>query len=168
MHRWYGYMLVILSAAVSAAEPRTEHTYSLADGESRPAASLEDVSWLVGNWKGTAFDKQFEEIWSAPSQGTMVGMFKLFDDSGVDFYELMLLSVEDGSLSFKVKHFTSGFIAWEAKSDFVNFKLVKLEPDALHFSGISFYRRDKDHIDAYIVIRNGDEVSEHELKYVRD
>jgi hypothetical protein len=80
----------------------------------------------------------------------------------------MLLSVEDGSLSLKVKHFTSDFVAWEEKPDFVNFKLVKLEPDALHFSGISFYRRDDDHIDAYIVLRNGDEVSEHELKYVRN
>jgi len=46
--------------------------------------------------------------------------------------------------------------------------LVKLEPDALHFSGLSFYRQDDDHIDAYIVLRNGDEISEHELKYVRD
>lgn len=161
-------MLVILSTSVSAAEPRTDHTYSLADGESRPAASLEDASWLVGKWKGTAFDKQFEEIWSAPSQGTMVGMFKLFDDTGVELYELMLLSVENGSLSFKVKHFTSDFVAWEEKPDFVNFRLVKLEPDALHFSGLSFYRRDDNHIDAYLVLRNGDEISEHELKYVRD
>jgi len=168
MYRWYRFMLLVFSAAISAAEPRTEHTYSLVDSENRPAASLEDASWLVGNWKGTAFGKQFEEIWSAPSQGTMVGMFKLYDESGVDFYELMLLSVEEGSLSFKVKHFTSGFVAWEEKPDFVNFKLVKIEPDALHFSGISFYRRDENHIDAYIVLKDGDEVSEHELKYVRD
>jgi hypothetical protein len=167
MNKWPCVLLLVLSSAASAAEPRTEHTYMLAKHESRPPANLDDASWLVGNWTGSAFGKQFEEIWTAPSKGTMVGMFKLYDDAGVDFYELMLLSIEENSLSLKVKHFSSEFVAWEEKPDFVNFKLVKLEPDALHFSGLSFYRRDENHIDSYIVIRNGEKISEHKSKYVR-
>jgi hypothetical protein len=154
----------VLSAA---AEPHSEHTFKLSENESRPVATLEDAAWLVGSWRGEAFGKQFEEVWNAPSQGTMVGMFKLFDDSGVDFYELLLLSVEDNTLSLKVKHFTAGFVAWEDKPDFVNFKLVSKEADALHFSGLSFYRRDADHIDGYIVLKKGEEVAEHKLAYVR-
>ena len=168
MNRWTLLLSAIFSLSIQAAEPRTEHTFALAEGEQRPAASLEDASWMVGDWKGTAFGKQFEEIWSAPSAGSMLGMWKLFNDEGVDFYELMLLSVEDGSLSLKVKHFSKEFVAWEDKPDFVNFKLVKKEADALHFAGISFYRRDADHIDAYIVMRNGEDISEHKLEYVRN
>lgn len=75
--------------------------------------------------------------------------------------------LSEGTLSLKVKHFNPDFTAWEEKDDFVNFRLVKLEENALHFSGLSFYRRDENHIDAYIVLREGDEISEHELKYVR-
>lgn len=171
MNRWPAFIsllfLSLWSATLLAAEPRTENTFQLSEGESRPSATLEDASWLVGSWTGTAFGKQFEEIWSAPSKGSMVGLFKLFDDDGVDFYEIMLLTVEDDSLSLKVKHFSAEFVAWEDKADFVNFKLVKKEENALHFAGMSFYKKDKDNIDAYIVMRKGEELSEHELKYVR-
>jgi len=148
--------------------PRTEHTFTLAEGEAFPTARLEDAAWLSGSWVGTAFGKSFEEVWNPPSAGSMVGFFKLFDQQGeVEFYELMLLTVDDGVLSLKVKHFNADFTAWEDKADYVNFRLVKAEPDALHFKGISFYRRGQDEIDAYIVLREGDDVSEHELKYRR-
>lgn len=150
-----------------AIEPRTEHTYRLSEGESAPAATLEDAAWMTGSWTGTAFGKQFEEVWNAPSAGSMIGLFKLFNDEGVAFYELLLLTVEEGTLSLKVKHFNPDFTAWEDKADYVNFRLVGKEENALHFSGISFYRRDADHIDAWIVMRNGDELAEHPLTYTR-
>ena len=49
----------------------------------------------------------------------------------------------------------------------VDFRLVKKEDDALHFGGISFYRRDDGSMDGYIVMKDGDEVREHHLKYER-
>lgn len=146
-----------------AAELRTEHTYGLAEGESRPAATIDDARWLAGTWKGTAFGQRTEETWNAPSAGTMVGMFKLFGDDGVSFYELMLLTVEDGTLHLLVKHFNPDFTAWEEKPDYVRFSLVKLEPDALHFGGLSFYRRSDDLIEGYIVMRNSEGISEKKM-----
>jgi hypothetical protein len=173
MHRrnhTFGISLLISFAwsfSVHAAELRSEHTYKLSEGESAPAATIEDASWLVGSWTGEAFGQRFEEVWNPPSVGTMIGMFKLMDDEAVNFYELVMLSVEDGTLSLKVKHFHADFTSWEEKEKFVNFKLVKKEENALHFNGLSFYRRDKDHIDAYIVLREGEEVSEHLMQYQR-
>lgn len=158
---------LLFSASLLAATPRTEHTFSLAEGEPRPTASLMDASWLVGSWEGTAFGKQFEEVWSPASAGTMVGTFKLFDENGIEFYEIMVLEVQEGSLSLKVKHFSPQFHAWEEKEDFVNFRFVAKAENALHFSGISFYRRGPDRIDGYIVMRNGDSISEHHLDYRR-
>ena len=155
-----------LSVAL-AAEPRTEHTYGLAEGETRPIATLADAHWLAGSWTGTAFGKHMEEIWSTPSADSMVGTFKLYDDTGVAFYELLLMTVEDGTLSLKVKHFNADFTSWEEKEDFINFKLVKLSEDELHFGGISFYRRGPDHIDGYIVMRSGETLREEKLVYRR-
>ena len=83
------------------------------------------------------------------------------------FYELLLLTVDDGTLSLKVKHFSADFTAWEEKTDFVEFRLVKIDDDALHFSGISFYRRGDDAMDAYIVMRNADGIREEPLVYTR-
>ena len=156
-----------LALPLPAAEPKTEHTYQLSEGEERPAATIEDASLLVGSWAGTAFGGQFEAVWNPPSRGTMVGLFKLMGDESVTFYEILLLSVEDGTLSLKVKHFNPDFTAWEEKADYVNFQLVKMEEDALHFGGLSFYRRGDDAIDGYIVMRNGEEITEHHLVYER-
>lgn len=160
---------VLLAAALAAlaAEPHTEHTFTLTDGEHRPAATLEDASWLVGSWTGTAFGGRFEAVWNPPTAGSMVGLYKLFDDDGVRFYEILLMTVEDGTLSLKVKHFSADFVAWEEKPDYHTFRLVKKEPDALHFGGLSLYRRGDDAIDGYIVMRKGDEIAEQHLAYAR-
>lgn len=162
-----GLVLAVLCNSGMATEPRTEHTYQLEEGEARPVATLEDARWMVGSWFGTAFGQRFEEVWNAPSGGSMVGMFKLLGDDGVVFYEILLLSVEDDTLSLKVKHFSADFSAWEEKEDYVNFRLVRKERGALHFGGLSFYRRNDDSIDGYIVMRDGDKISEHHLKYER-
>ena len=148
-------------------EPQTEHTFKLSEGESRPSATLADAHWLVGDWVGTGFGKQLEESWNPPSAGTMVGLFKLFDDSGVDMYEILLLQEEGGTLSLKVKHFNADFSAWEEKKDYVNFTLVALEKDALHFGGISFYRQGDDAINAFIVMREEETLKEYPLTYRR-
>ena len=162
----FTFMLSIPTASV-AAEPRTENTYRLAEGEERPQATLDDAAWLAGSWTGTAFGKHFEEHWNPPSAGSMVGLFKLFDDEGVSFYEILLLTVVDGSLSLRVKHFGADFTAWEEKEKFIDFGLVKKEENVLHFGGISFYRRDENNIDGYIVMKNGEDITEHHLKYKR-
>lgn len=158
---------VLISAMASAAEPHTEHTWQLSEGESRPAATLADAAMLVGSWTGTAFGQRFEETWNPPSAGTMVGMFKLLGGDGVSFYELMLLAEEEGTLFLKVKHFSADFTAWEDEASYVTFKLVKKSPGELHFGGLSFYRRSDDRIDGYIVMRSGDQVSEQALVFER-
>ncbi len=165
--RWLTMAVASLAFATACAQP-FEHTMQL-DGKAPAEATLEDVSWLVGSWEGEAFGERFEEVWNPASNGSMVGMFKVLQgEDRVNFYELMLLVEEQGSLSLKVKHFGEDFTAWEEKDDMVTFRLVKLQPNAIHFSGLSFYRLDKNRIDGYIAIRNSKgEVREEKLVYRR-
>ncbi len=160
-------MGLILAATAVAKEPRTAHTFQLAEGESAPAATAKDAAWLAGRWEGTAFGQRFEEYWSEPSAGSMLGTFKLLGDDGVQFYELMEIAVTDGRLGLKVKHFSNDFTAWEDKPEYVHFKLVAVEPDALHFSGISFYRLGPDTIEAYLLMRDSEGLREEKLLYQR-
>ena len=157
-----------ISSTVFAQSLRTEHTYQLDTSETRLAASLEDVSWLVGSWSGEAFGSNFEEVWNPASAGSMVGMWKLLKNDQVVFYELMLLVEEEGSLSIKVKHFSEDFTAWEDKKEFVQFRLVKIAADEIHFAGISFYRINDDEIHAYIVMKHDGEVREEKMTYIRN
>jgi hypothetical protein len=161
------FVLLVVVTEARGQTRYTEHTYQLDDPDRRPAATLADVHWLVGDWYGEAFGDSFEEAWSPPSAGSMVGMFKLLKDSGVAIYELELLVEEEGSLSLMVRHFNADFTAWEDKDDYVYFPLVQVEENAVHFSGISFYRLDPDRIDAYLVLRNSDDIREEKLVYRR-
>ena len=157
----------IVAAPADAQTKRTEHTYKLDNPDNRPPATLDDVSWLVGNWAGEAFGSKFEQGWNPPSVGSMIGFFKLFGDDGVAFYELLLLVEEESSLSLKVKHFGPDFTAWEDKEDYTHFRFIKAEETAVHFSGISFYRIDDDTMHGYIVMRSGEDVREEKLVYRR-
>jgi len=157
---------LIPALADSVVEPPDGRTYSLAAGDASPPASLADAGWLVGNWVGTGFGQRIEEVWNPPSAGSMVGMFKLFGDE-ISLYELMLLAEENGSLVLKVRHFGADFSAWEDKTDFVRFPLVRLDDDALHFDGLSFYRDTPDMLRVYVRVRHGDAVREEALQYTR-
>lgn len=160
-------LTLLIASNATAQMQRTEHTYKLDNPDDRPAATLEDVSWLVGSWVGDAFGSKFEETWNPPSAGSMIGLFKLLNENEVAFYELLLLVEEEGSLSLKVKHFNADFTAWEDKEDYVTFRFIKAEEDAVHFSGISFYRTGENTLHGYLVMRSGDEVREEKLVYKR-
>ncbi|MDJ0751527.1 MAG: DUF6265 family protein [Woeseiaceae bacterium] len=160
-------LVVALFGTASAQTAVTEHTVRLDDAERRPPATLEDVSWLVGAWKGEAFGGTFEEVWNPPSKGSMIGFFKFMGDDAVGFYELLLLVEEEGSLSLKVKHFNPDFSAWEEKEEHVDFRFVSASEDVIHFSGISFYRMSRNEIHAWIRMRNGDRIGEEKLVYRR-
>ncbi len=163
------FLLLLVAVAGTAQDKLTEHTFKLNEGTEPAAGTLADVSWLVGSWQGTAFGSQFEEVWNPASAGSMLGMFKLYDeDEGVNFYELMLLKEQQNSLVLLVKHFSADFTAWEEKADFVTFKLVKVEDKAVHFSGLSFYQNGADKIDGYIVMKHKDgSRTEHPINYHR-
>ena len=162
-------MLLLMANLAMAQSQKTEHTFGLDDPSKRPAATLQQVAWLAGSWTGTAFGQQLEEVWNPPSAGSMVGMFKLYDETkGVNFYELMLIVEQENSLSLLVKHFSKDFVSWEEKDDHINFKLVDIEPDAIHFSGLSFYRRSEQHMDVYLAMRMKDgSVKEEKMLFQR-
>lgn len=161
------FLLSALADSAFAQSQRTEHTFKLDNPDDRPPATLDDVSWLVGNWAGEAFGGKFEEAWNPPSAGSMIGFYKLLGDEGVAFYELVLLVEEEGSLSLKVKHFSADFTAWEDKEDYVRFRFIKADDDAVHFSGLSFYRIDENTMHGYIVMRSGEDLREEKLVYYR-
>ncbi len=162
-------LLLTWSALTYGQQQKTEHTFHLDDPENRPAATIDQVQWLTGSWVGTAFGQQFEEVWNPASAGSMVGMFKLFDEEkGVSFYELMLIVEQENSLSLLVKHFSADFVSWETKEEHINFKLVSITENAIHFSGLSFYKISDEEMHAYLAMRMNDQsIKEEKLVFKR-
>ena len=133
-----------------------QNTLSWKEGTDAPKASLQDVEWISGHWKGEAFGGIAEEIWSPPLGGSMMFSFKLVVDEVVKFYELGHIQEVDGSLVLQLKHFGGDLKGWEEKDDTVDFKLVKLEPNKVFFDDFTLERISDQEINLYVVVGDND------------
>lgn len=141
------------------------HTLSLAPGQESPAATIDQVAWIEGAWKGEAFGGTVEEVWNPPSAGTMMGMFKSEKDGVVNFYELMIIAEQGNSLMMRLKHFNADLSGWEEKEETVDFPLVKLDPDAAYFDGLTFEKISEEEMHVYVVVGMEDGEKQ-EMKFV--
>ena len=74
---------------------------------------------------------------------------------------------ENGSLSFRLKHFNSDLTGWEEKNEREEFPLVKVEKNAVYFDGFTIKRISANEIHMYVVISDEGEAEEVEFKYFR-
>jgi hypothetical protein len=159
-------VFAVLTTAMAQAD--TANTKSLASGAASPPATLADVAWIKGHWRGPGIGGQAEEIWSAPDGGAMMCAFRVLKDGKVWFYEISLIAEDKGSLVLRVKHFNADLTGWEEKAEVQNFALVKIEKDAVYFDGITFRKSADGGMDVYVSIHHRDNsVTEGHFDYAR-
>jgi len=137
---------------------------SFPEGGNSPEATLEDVSWIAGHWKGEAFGGVAEEIWSPPLGDSMMFVFKLVSEGKVQFYEIGHIQQTGETLLLQLKHFHGSLIGWEEKDETIDFKLVKLEENRVYFDGFTIERISENEINMYVVVGEEDGSSE-EVKF---
>ncbi len=165
-------MLALLVAALATpgatGQSRyTENTLQLDEGAERPRAKLDQLAFMVGAWEGEAFGGRFEEVWSAPSVGTMTGTFKLIHDEKPSMYEFEIIVEDEGSLAIRLKHFNADLSAWEEKAEFVEFPLVKLNEEGAFFAGLTYRRIGPDELGVFLAMKTKVGVREERLTYRR-
>ena len=141
-----------------------QNTLSLPATSSSPNATLEDVSWIAGHWKGEAFGGVTEEIWSPPLGDSMMFVFKLVSEGKVKFYEAGHIQYKNETLVLQLKHFDSSLKGWEEKEETVDFPLVRLEGNRIYFDGFTIEKISGNEINMYVVIGQKDGSSE-EVKF---
>lgn len=141
-----------------------QNTLSFSENGTSPKASLQDVAWMEGHWKGEAFGGITEEIWSPPLGGSMMFVFKLVSDGKVNFYEVGHIQQIGETLLLQLKHFRGNLKGWEEKDDTVDFKLVKVEGNRVFFDGFTFEKISDDEVNLYVVISQ-DNNTEKEVKF---
>jgi len=125
------------------------------------------VAWIEGHWSGEAFGGTAEEIWSAPLGESMMFVFRLVNDNKVSFYEVGHIQQLENSLILQLKHFDGNLKGWEDKIETVDFKLVKLEKNKVHFEGLTMELVDKNHMNVYVLIEENGEAQEILFAYTR-
>lgn len=156
-----------LASTAVAQSRNTENTLKLDDPASRPVATICQVAWMAGSWAGEAFGGAVEEVWTPPSAGTMVGMFKLTHGGKPSLYEFQLVVEEEGSLTLKLKHYNADFSGWEEKDGFVSFPLVELTKDAAYFGGLTYRRAGPDELEVHVALEREGELREERLVFRR-
>lgn len=125
------------------------------------------MAWIEGHWSGEAFGGTAEEIWSAPLGESMMFVFRLVNDNKVSFYEVGHIQQLENSLILQLKHFDGNLKGWEDKIETVDFKLVKLEKNKVHFEGLTMELVDKNHMNVYVLIEENGEAQEILFAYTR-
>ena len=151
---------LVMASSASADRKLTENTRKLGEGEVSPPADVASLAWLAGSWVGTGLGGEVEEIWTAPSGGTMVGAFKLLQDGEPSFYELLSILPVGDSLVLRLKHFNPDITGWEEKNDTVAFPLVELGEEVVFFEGLTYRRVGDDRLDVFLAMRRSTGVEE--------
>jgi len=156
--------LVLLISLNGIAQESKSNTLKFAKDTISPKATLDDVSWIQGHWKGEAFGGITEEIWSPPLGDSMMFQFKLVVENKVVFYEFGGIREEKGTLRLQFKHFHGDFKGWEEKDEIQDYKLVKIEGNRVYFEDFTFEKISGSEINLYVVIGNKDGTSQ-EMKF---
>lgn len=145
-------VLVLATYAVTAQE-QFKSTLIYNDSIGSPKATLQDVSWIKGSWKGKALGGIVEEVWTPPLGNSMMCTFKLVVNGRVQFYEFITISEEKETLIMKLKHFDNNLHGWEKKEETVDFKLVKVTPNKVYFDGFTFEKVSESEMIIYVIFK---------------
>lgn len=115
-----------------------QKTLQYNDEKGSPSATLQDVKWLAGNWKGTSPFGVCQENWDEPSGNTMMFCFKMMTDNKVTFYELGHIIEKDKTLLLQMKHFGGDLKAWETGEVSEDFKFIKIDKNKIYFDGLTY------------------------------
>ena len=66
---------------------------------------IDGLAWMRGEWVRQQGDDRLEEIWSAPSEDSLIGMFRWSKQGKLWMTELMHITAEGEDVFFRLKHF---------------------------------------------------------------
>ncbi|WP_400079760.1 DUF6265 family protein [Winogradskyella sp. R77965] len=115
---------------------------------------LENIAWISGTWHCEVFGGHAEEIWSEPSNGSMMATFKFTNNNRVSFYEIEVIREVENTLILQLKHFRSDLKGWESKDDTVDFPLIEITKNKAVFEGLTFEKVSDSEMNVYVDIEN--------------
>ena len=145
-------LIYLVITSISLGQEQFPNTLLYDDEAGSPPATLEDIKWLSGHWRGEALGGIVEEIWAPPLGGSMMGAFKLVGDGKVKFYEIETISEIEKTLILRLKHFSADLKGWEEKDKTVDFRLVKITDTKVYFDEFTIEKINEDEINMYVVI----------------
>ena len=145
------FLFFLLAHACFSQEQYTAHTLTAGKSFKVFSYSVQDVSWMNGNWQGIEDSTISEEQWTKPIANTMMGMYRMIRNGKPVFYELMLLYKDSSFVKMQLKHFWHNLKGWEHRdSTGVIFSLLKVEGKKAFFDGLTYELISKNELVIYL------------------
>ena len=129
----------LVSLATLAGSAAAVHAQEPAAIGIAPAAkaTLDQVGWIAGQWRGMLGDRQIEQHWMAPAGTSMVAMYRSLQQQRATLYELLAIEQDGDGLALRIKHFAPGpgMVGREAKEESIDHALVRVDGRTAVFEG---------------------------------
>ncbi len=101
----------------------------------QPAASIEDLDWMTGNWAGDLGPNQLEENWVAPEGGSIAALVRMTGNGDTSMFEMITIEESGESLVLHIQQFDAGF---EARTEMPQeMELVEIGERSVQFEAVS-------------------------------
>ena len=95
------------------------------------AATLSDLHWMVGSWRGSLGGMQVEESWSEAAGGTMSTVVRITADGTTRMIELIVIREQQNSMVLHLRQFSPALENRLAQ----DMTLHSLAPERVVFAG---------------------------------
>lgn len=112
-------VIVFFAVLFPQASPNSaagDDTRAAAKAESKNSKAHQQIGqlrWMQGTWQRTQGGDVLEESWSAPEADCMIGTFRWIKGGKLWMTELMTITIDDGVLVFRLRHFDRKQTPWE-------------------------------------------------------
>lgn len=100
-----------------------------------PPASVEDLSWMTGNWAGQLGPNQLEENWIKVEGSSIAAMVRMTGNDATSMFEMITIEEVDGSLELHIQQFDPGFVARTPEPQ--KMELSEITENSVHFVAVS-------------------------------
>ena len=104
-------------------------------GQIKESISVEELSWLTGNWEGQINGNILEETWLPHRAGTKVALVRSSNESGTNFVEIIIIKEINGTLELQLQLFDNSLKPINNNPH--SFELTKIENNYISFKGVS-------------------------------
>ncbi|MGB9243718.1 MAG: DUF6265 family protein [Candidatus Acidiferrales bacterium] len=123
------------SGSVSASSPAAGKSTVIPTAEASSATqltataqhpTLDQFSWIEGQWRGEWGARIAEQTWLEPKAGEMAGLFRVIEGQKTLVLELFSIVEKPDGIQFFLRHLTPELLPWE-KSDATALKLESVD-----------------------------------------
>ena len=107
-------------------------SFTLAAG---PAASIEQLDWMTGNWAGNLGPNQLEENWIASEGNSLMAAVRMTGSDATSMFEMITIEEVEGSLVLHIQQWDPGFVPRTESA--MEMELTEITGNSVSFVNVS-------------------------------